>query len=44
VALFDPVVKWSLTRGAENKPPALASQIVTDIASPIPITGSTDGR
>jgi hypothetical protein len=42
VALFDPVENLSEITGAENSPPALASQIVTLIPSPIPISGSAD--
>ena len=42
MALFEPTLILSVTRGAENRPPEAASQIVTVTESPTPITGSAD--
>ena len=44
VALFEPVENLSATNGAENRPPAAASQIVTETSSPMPMRSCVDGR
>jgi hypothetical protein len=41
---LDPAEKRSATSGPENRPPDPASQIETETMSPMPITGSEEGR